>query len=296
MVKNVLVIGALGFVGKTVALALRKEGHHVTGVIRNGERSNELLSHEVNVVVAAGPEFPKYEKEFQQADVVIVTIQDFTGGEAETIKVLLSAKNIHADKKKVVVYTSGGLALKPSKEKLNEDSPLTDHPMLQSRLNNEKAVLSSKDVHGVVVRPSMVYGGNKGHFFLHFQQGEQGKVTVFGNGENFFTAVHYLDLANGYVKIVEADPNVVNAQIFHFADGEKYTTLEIAKAFAGAAGYHGPIETGAPWAIPLLDTYLWYGYEKVEKVLGWKPTRKSLLDEAGILYKAWKASGVPANW
>jgi len=296
--KNVLIIGALGYVGKAVSIALRNRGHHVTGVIRNAERSKELLSKEVNVVVAAATEFHKYEKEFNEADVAIVSIQDWTGGETETFKSFFGAlKNSNPQKKKVLIYTSGGLVYKPNKDdKLTESSPLTDNPLLQPRINLEKEVLAAKDAYGVVVRPSMIYGGERGHFTLHFQQAEQGKVSVFGNGENVFCAVHIEDLADGYVRIVEANPEVVSGQAFHFADGEKLTTLVIAKVYAAAVGYTGVVETGVAWQMPILDAYVWYGYEKAEKILGWKPTRKSILAEAPILYKAWKASGIPASW
>jgi len=298
MGKNVLVIGAVGFIGKEVAVELRRRGHNVTGVIRNGDRSKELITHEINVVVAGATEFTKYEKEFHEADAVILSILDFTGLEEEAVRILLSAlSKSNPDKKKVLIYTSGVLVLKGNKnQQLTEDAPFSDHPIVLPRIETEKAVLSSKDGHGVIVRPSFIYGGQKGHFTLHFQQAEEGKVIVNGKGDNTFSAVHIIDVADGITRIVEANPTVVGGQVFHISDGQKYEALEIGKAFGAAAGYKGPIETGAPWAFDLFDTYVWVDNGKAERVLGWKPTRKNMLEEAPVLYKSWKANGLKGNW
>jgi len=299
----VLIIGGGGYIGKASAFALRRRGHHVTAVIRSSKHSQQLIAGEVNVIEAPDAiHFEKYEKEFLAADVIIYSVMDLTdflGKDAAVFAKYYDALQKHTaagHPKKVLIYTSGGLVLKSNKEeKLNEDSPLTDHPFLQGRIQLEKSVLATKDAHGVVVRPSMVYGGERGHFTTYFQQAEEGKVVVSGDGSNIFSSVHIEDIAYAYVTVVEASHEKVSGQVFNFSDGIKVTTLTIAQTFAAAVGYKGSFETGKEFPFALFaDAYLWYGYEKAEKVLGWKPTRKSILDEALILYKSWKASGAPA--
>jgi len=185
---------------------------------------------------------------------------------------------------------------KESKEKVIEASPYTDDPMIQSRIAVEKELFATKDADTVIVRPAMVYGGTQGLYTTYFHGGEQGKVSVFGTGERTVCCVHIDDLAEAYVRIVEANAVTISGQAFHFTDGLKVNYMQIAKAFSAAAGYTGVIETGTPFPFTIMDRDSWYDYEKAEKFLGWRPTRGSILEEASILYKAWKASGVAPHF
>jgi len=296
--KNVLVLGASGYIGKAAAFALRRRGHKVTGVIRNPEKAKELIRNEIEVVVTDATIFDNYKKEFQTADVVIVVMQDWFRGEhgsINTLSTFFEYINSSNDPKKVLVYTSGGLAYKGGKERITEDSPYCDHPFMQPRIKLEQQLLAFKGAHGVVVRPSLVYGGENGHWTEIFRQAEAGKVVVYGDGENVVVGVHIEDMANAYVKIVEADPEVVSGQAIHFSDGNRLTIMEIAKAFAAAAGYTGPIEIGAENKL-LEVTNLNFGYEKAEKLLQWKPFRRSSVEEGNILYRAWKLTDRLAKW
>jgi UDP-glucose 4-epimerase len=52
MSSSVFVIGASGYIGLGVALAFRRAGYRVYGLIRNENHSNTLLQHEIEPVVA----------------------------------------------------------------------------------------------------------------------------------------------------------------------------------------------------------------------------------------------------
>jgi nucleoside-diphosphate-sugar epimerase len=52
-----------------------------------------------------------------------------------------------------------------------------------------------------------------------------------------WSEVHIDDLVDGYVRIVEADTAAVKGVLFHFADESANTNLQIATAYARAAGY-----------------------------------------------------------
>eukprot|EP01112_Ceratiomyxa_fruticulosa_P000281 TRINITY_DN1026_c0_g1_i1.p1 TRINITY_DN1026_c0_g1~~TRINITY_DN1026_c0_g1_i1.p1 ORF type:complete len:143 (+),score=33.28 TRINITY_DN1026_c0_g1_i1:1085-1513(+) len=142
----------------------------------------------------------------------------------------------------------------------------------------------------------MVYGSDTLRYTTYFEQAEKGKVVVQGNGSNILANVHVDDVADAYVRIVEADPHVVTGQIFLLAEDRKASVLEVAQAFALAAGFKGKIETGQPWFIPIFDTNLLVDSSKAKRVLGWNPSRKDITVEAPILYKSWKASGLPATF
>ena len=52
MSSSVVVIGASGYIGLGVALAYRRAGYRVYGLIRNEKYSNQLLQNEIEPVVA----------------------------------------------------------------------------------------------------------------------------------------------------------------------------------------------------------------------------------------------------
>ena len=52
MSSSVLVIGASGYIGLGIALAFRRAGYRVYGLIRNAKFSNTLLQNEIEPIVA----------------------------------------------------------------------------------------------------------------------------------------------------------------------------------------------------------------------------------------------------
>lgn len=52
MSASVFVIGAGGYIGKGVALAFRRAGYRVYGLVRNEKYSNELIQNEIEPIVA----------------------------------------------------------------------------------------------------------------------------------------------------------------------------------------------------------------------------------------------------
>lgn len=103
---------------------------------------------------------------------------------------------------------------------------------------------------GIVVRPPMIYGREKGHFTKFFQQvcfrvisysfgicanplyqAIEGKISIFGS-DTVLPVGHIDDVAEAYAKVIEADPKVVHKQIFHFAEDAKYVFTYAAAILA----------------------------------------------------------------
>jgi len=138
----------------------------------------------------------------------------------------------------------------------------------------------------------LIYGGEQGHHTKFFKQAEEGKVIVPGNGSNVIALGHIDDVVGGIVKVIEADPKLVAGQVFHFSSDTSPTLGEVAKAFSTAAGFHGQLEHGA-FPVSIFDVHVGFDTSKAKRVLGWKPTRPDVIQEAPILYKAWKSGGFP---
>jgi len=160
--------------------------------------------------------------------------------------------------------------------------------MLKIRHQNEREVIYSDIVNGVVLRPAFVYGGRSSHFVGFFKGAQSGSITVEGP-DTIWSEIHIHDLADAYLKIGEAAPGVVGGQIFNIADDSRNTNRAIAIRFAQVAGYKGEIKE-APLANPFLGKTSIVDYRKATRLVGWIPKHKPLLDDAETLYKSWKAS------
>jgi nucleoside-diphosphate-sugar epimerase len=88
MSSNVLVFGANGYIGSGIALALRRSGFHVYGVIRNSRHSAFLVQNEIEPIVVES--FDKVESLADQLAKYSVII-DAVGFTSSLSEILLQA-------------------------------------------------------------------------------------------------------------------------------------------------------------------------------------------------------------
>jgi len=242
---KVFITGGTGYIGEAVAIALRNNGHQVHALVRNAEKAKDLVLNEVNVHVGDLMKGETWKHIAQKCNVLIHAAADYTAFEASDAYVTDTFLELGKEnpKTKTVIYTSGILVYPDSLECKNEDDPVDPNPfiMIKNRAPREVQVTQNKDVHGVVIRPGFVFGKKMAHFVPHFKQALDGKVVVDGRPNITWSEVHIDDLADAYVKVVEAAPTVVGGQIFNIVDGSRYSNLEIATKFARVAGFKGEI-------------------------------------------------------
>eukprot|EP01112_Ceratiomyxa_fruticulosa_P007398 TRINITY_DN1917_c0_g1_i1.p2 TRINITY_DN1917_c0_g1~~TRINITY_DN1917_c0_g1_i1.p2 ORF type:complete len:297 (+),score=82.44 TRINITY_DN1917_c0_g1_i1:1506-2396(+) len=293
---KIFITAGTGKIGSRAALALRRRGHTVTALVRDEAKAKKLVEGEVNVLVGDVLKPETYRDAIRENEAIIDTTSSFTtpNFDLTVYNILLEEIKKAGGNKKRLIFTSGGLAYAGSLEPVTEESPFNPNPFIQGRIQVTKSILANKDVYGTVIVPSMVYGGEGGHYTTFFQQAEQGKVAVYGTGKNVLSNVHIDDIADAYVRVIEANTDVVSGQAFNFAEEKKLTLEEVAQAYADAAGFKGKVETGAPFPFALFDTNMYFDTSKARRVLGWNPSRKDLTQEAPLLFKAWKTLGYPS--
>jgi nucleoside-diphosphate-sugar epimerase len=310
---NVLVIGALGYVGAPLSVLLRKRGHTVYGLVRNVEKAKELVKAEVYVVVGDGTKAETLVEVVKKVDVIINTTVDFTNinVDQQSLDAIEIAIEKAGGNKKRVIFVSGFFDLDPSNDTLTEESATLSeatkkklaavNPVLVTYVSNRiealKKIQAPKNFSAIIVRGAMLYGGLKGHWTIHFKNAEEGKLVVYGGG----TAVGFLhvdDFVDGIVKVTEAEPSKVDNQVFHFVEAEagRISQKEVAEALARGAGKDPKElkEETAPFPLPILGS-LWGSSLKAKRVLGWTP-HHNLARDAKLLFDAWKANDIPATW
>lgn len=308
MVK-VLVIGASGYIGEAVSLELKRRGHQVFGLVRDIAKAQKLVGGEVQVVVGDITKPETYENIVKQVDVIVNAVFDMANTELEilSIKFLSSAVEKSGGRKRIL-FGSGAMVYEPSSEAITEESPTLSeeylekqgndglYKLLQNRIKFEKQVLQSKIWDAVILRGSMVYGRERGHFTTFFQQAEEkGKVAIFGDGKQYFGVVHIDDWVEGFARVVEAKGEIVNGQILHFAEPEKTSIEQIGVILAKAVRPSIDVEY-IPWFHPLFANSSWFlDCSKAKRLLGWT-TGHNLQREAKVYYQEWKALRIPGTF
>jgi nucleoside-diphosphate-sugar epimerase len=298
---KIFVTGASGFIGEEVCLHLRRSGHEVIGLVRSKEKGAFLLQNEIDVVVGDLLKPETYLAAAQQAEVLIHAAADYGnyGAVDKTAIATLIESSFKSKKRKLLIFTSGILVYPNSPNKVldEEDATQTKGWLVSERVPFEQEILTSTHIYGVVVRPAFVFGKKSTHFAHYFEQAKKGKVVVAGSKDVGWSEVHIDDLVDGYLRIVESVPLSVGGQIFNFADGSRNPNLLIAQRFAQFAGYEGTVEVDEKLAREFSNKTVFVDSRKAQRMLGWRPKHKLLLDQVEVLYRTWLAKnpGVEAS-
>jgi nucleoside-diphosphate-sugar epimerase len=295
---KVFLTGATGYIGSSVAEALQKAGHQVTGLARSRESAEKLRKRGIEQHAGDMRDKESLRAAARRADSMIHAASPSDGSSAEADNLTLDA--ILAELKgtnKPFVYTSGIWVLGDTDGKLADESfPLHPAALVAWRVVCEQRVLASGSdgILSSIIRPAIVYGrggGIPGSFVRAAR--DKGAVIFVGDGENHWPGVHIDDLADLYVRALEKAPA---GSLFHAVQGEARKVRDVALAAAEAAGRPGkvtpwPLEaarkTLGPYADALaLDQKI--SAEKAHRILNWQPKQAPLLDD--LRHGSYKAS------
>lgn len=295
---KVFVFGASGYIGNAVAVALRRQGHIVYGLVRGEEKAKKLRSQEIIPVLGDIENPSTYASTLDKVGVVIDTVFTYSQGASnqKLMQAVCSASKTLGQKKRYI-YTSGVLVYgnRPN-EILDENAIPTPGQMLKWRYEFENQVVKITEAEGVVVRPGFVYGGSVNMFFGYEKNGE---IPVIGNPNKRWSWIHLDDLANAYVKIAEASGSAVGGQVFNVGDDTRVTYAHMREVCAKTAGASGPVVFKPipenDWMSVLFDCESVTTSQKLKTTLGWVPLKGPFLDEVAIYYEAVKASKAEGN-
>jgi nucleoside-diphosphate-sugar epimerase len=277
---RVLVTGASGFIGGAVLVALKEAGHTVVAPVRNTASAQLVTAAGGDAVVGDVTNVDWFAEQLAAADAAIHTATpgDATSAEfdARIVDGVLAAFTGSA---KPYLHTSG-VWLWGSNAHISEDAPL-DPPALTSwRVPIEERVLSAELVASIPV-PGIVYSGRRGlPGLLAAPTASDAVVRLIGDGQQHWTSVHVDDLAQLYVRVLEAAEPLGRIVA---VSGQNPTVAEIATAAVGPTGFvaESADDTRARLGEQFADALLLDQQATGERArsLGWRPTRPSLLEE-----------------
>ena len=214
---KILVTGATGFIGGSVAEALRDAGHTVTGLVRSEEKVPHLKARGIEPVVGALDDVDTLTAVAQAADAVIHAASADHTASVVTLVTALERSG------KLLIHTSGSSIVTDHADgeyaaeiPLTEDGYFEPVPYRRPRVDMNRYVRQAaieKGVRSVVICPGMIYGAGRGVQPDSDQIPELialsrqiGGATYFGKGLNRYSNVHIDDLVDLYLLVMEKAP------------------------------------------------------------------------------------------
>ncbi len=293
---RIFLTGASGYIGGSLAEALRARGDRVVGLTRTRERADELEARGIAPVVGGLKDWDLLIAQAKAADAVINTAD---ADDAYAASALLTALRGTA---KTLLHTSGTSVVgdmaagEPSDVVHTEDSYLAGGYRFEKagRVAIDRAVLAAAGdgLRTIVVCPSMIYGTGT---VLH-RDSEQvpglmrvsralGAGVHVGRGENRWSNVHIADLVDLYLLALDRAP----PGSFFFAENGQASLKDIAAAISRQLGFGGrtralslaeALEHWPPSAVHYsLASNVQVTAAKARGVLGWQPRHGAILDE-----------------
>ncbi len=238
---RIFVTGATGYIGGSVAVALRAGGHEIAGLVRSAQKADALRAAGFVPVPGDLDDAALLAREARAADAVVHTAD---ADHRASVEAMLGAL---AGSGKPFVHTSGSSvvgdgAWGESSEKIYEDeTPFTPGPGRAARVAVGERVLAAarEGVRAMMILPSLIYGEGRG---LHRASIQVPKLVAIarkhgvprhvGRGENRWSNVHLDDLVDLYVRVLAQG----EAGASYYAENGENSMREVCAAIGRALG------------------------------------------------------------
>jgi nucleoside-diphosphate-sugar epimerase len=290
---KIFLTGASGYIGGSVAAALRSAGHEVLGLVRSPHKVDQLAASGITPVLGDLNDAALLARAARDADAVVHTADADHRAAADAMLGALAGSG------KAFLHTSGSSIVgdgawgEPSDRIYADDTPFRPGPGRVARVAvNERVLAAAREgVRAMVITPSLIYGAGRG---LHRESVQIPRLVALakksgvprhvGRGENIWSNVHIDDLVDVYLRVLEKG----SAGASYYAENGESSMREACAAIGRALGLG---ERTAPMtkeeAIAEFGegpaTYSYGSNSRVRatrarRELGWSPRGPGLLD------------------
>lgn len=279
---RVVLTGGTGYIGSAVLRRLLEGGHEVTAVVRSDDSAALVREAGASAVLGDLSDVAWFSNVLADADGAIHAAD--LGGEGDD-RVIDAVESAFGGTTRPYLHT-GGIWSWGSGDDLSEESPLAPPALTAWRAAREARVLAA-DVTAAVIAPGIVYGNGGGIpvGVIAGARDADGVVTLVGSGEQHWTSVHVDDLADLYVRALEQSATGT----FLAVSGVNPTVRELGEAAGSAVRAESDDASRARLGAGFADALLLdqqAGGSRARTVLGWTPSRPSVLDELRELASA----------
>ncbi len=290
---KIFITGATGYIGGSIAERLVKQGHTVTGLVRNEAKAALLKELGIEPILGSLEDHDVLTQAAKDADGVIHTASADEEGVVEVFVAALARSG------KFFIHTSGTGIVNDGADnefaaavRLAEDSYFEPVPYRQARVRMNRYVREAgidQGIRTIVIVPALIYGRGRG---LHTESvqipqllalsKQVGAAVYFGKGLSRYSIVHIDDLVDLYLLAMEKAPS---GSLFYVENGDA-SFKEIAEMLAGTQGFEGKtMSIGIDTLIAQFGDLGRYGVASNSLVeaanarrLGWSPGGETLAE------------------
>ena len=293
---KVFIVGASGYIGGSIAAALVKQGHEVSGLARSDETAAALQQRGIAPVRGTLDDAAALAAGARAADVTIGAANADHRGAAEAIVKALTGTG------KTYLHTSGSSIVgTPARGEFvaavfDEDTPFTPPSARKGRVEIDNMVRGGAGMRGIVIAPSLIYGLGHGANpdsvqvpWLITLAKKAGVAKHIGSGENRWANVHIDDLVPLYLEAIEMAP----PGAFYFAENGENSMREVCEAISRMLGQDNKLggmtqsmtiaEAAAEWGEGAAENTMGSNSrvraKRARAELGWKPSACPLIEE-----------------
>jgi nucleoside-diphosphate-sugar epimerase len=293
---RIFLTGATGYIGSAVLETLVRGGHQLTALVRDMAKARRMQKRGAESVVGDLSKGDQWKAAAVGHDAFIHTAYEATprGVDADRVAIeTLAAAARESGPDRPLVFTSGVWVLGSTRQPADESAALNPTPLSAWRVPHETLVLNLERVRGIVVRPGIVYGGNRGIVGDLLRSGVNGLVRIIGDGKNHWASVYDRDLANLYARLVTT-PGA--SGLYHATDEADETVLDIVEALSRNTTHKPdvrfvPIEEARAKMGPYADALALDQLVRSPRAreLRWTPSLKSIAGNVPRLLEEWRA-------
>lgn len=273
---KILLTGGTGYIGSAVLDALVGAGHQVTAVVRNNASSLKVTDQGATGIIGDLFDAEWLASELRGHDAAIHTAAGSDDRDpALDDSVIDAALAAFAGTDKPYLHT-GGIWTYGDNAAISEEHEPQPPAISAWRTAREKRLLTG-GISGSVIQPGIVYGKGAGiPAMLAAEVATDDALLLPGSGEQHWTTVHIDDLAELYLRALQAP----GGKAYVGVSGDNPTVRELGEALTDTLVPETPEATierlGGFGEALLLDQQA--TGTRARQELGWLPTRPSLVE------------------
>ncbi len=283
---NILLTGSTGYIGSALLPVLISAGYSVTALVRSAEKAEAVRERGATPVVGDIGDRDLMSSLAAGADAVVATASpgDATSDAVETAFAHAVLAGLGEGR---TFLRTGGVWVHGSASDITEETPINAPAIVSWRHALDSHVLQAPGIRSLLIEPGVVYGHHGGipNVVLSSDRvGDPAALRLVGPGTQHWTTVHVDDLAELYLAALE---NGEGGSRFLGVAGDNPTTRELGEAASHRLGLDGRVVPQEP--DDLVERLGVFGEallldqqatgEKARRVLGWKPSRPTLVEE-----------------
>lgn len=241
---KVFVTGASGYIGGSVAAALRDAGHQIVGLYRSAEKAQQARSLGIEAARGTLDDAALLARLARAADAVIHAADADHRAAVEAMLAALTGSG------KPFIHTSGSSIVgdqawgEPTDKAYDDETPFTPGPGRAARVAvNTRVLAAARDgIRTAVISPSLIYGPGRGAHRESIQMPRLvalarkfGIARHVGRGENLWSNVHIDDLVDLYLRVLAHAP----AGASYYAENGECSMRQLCAAISRALGWDG---------------------------------------------------------